>query len=234
MFDVLSVEDIPLSQSETGVFTLYLAGFPYNPREYLLTTENQLAFRFDQFDGLLDVTDRNGVKLTYSDTGIVSSVGQTIQFERDSLGRIKQIIDPAGNLLTYTYNDAGELVTFTDQVGLGSSYTYLADPAHYVDEVKQECGCGVPFVRTDYDAQGRLIGTTDALGHPATQSYDLLNNTEVVSDRLGNESTIVFDDRGNATSVTDAEDSTISQLYDANDNPLEITGPARTRSEENL
>jgi RHS repeat-associated protein len=225
VFDVLSVEDIPLSQSATGVFSLYLVGFPYNPQEYSLTTKDQLTYRYDQFDGLLDVTDRNGVQLTYSATGIVSSVGQSIQFQRDDLGRLTQILDPAGNPLTYTYDAAGDLVTFTNQVGLGSSYTYLADPAHYLAEMSEECGCGAPFIRTEYDPSGRLINTTDALGHAAPQSYDLANNTEIVADREGHETTLVFDDRGNILSQTDPLGATTTVTYDAADNQTSITDP---------
>ena len=70
---VLEVEDITLSQRSDGTFGLYLFDLPYNPSNYSLVSRDQVRYEYDQFDGLQQITDRNGVTLDYTDDGIFSS-----------------------------------------------------------------------------------------------------------------------------------------------------------------
>ena len=77
-------------------------GLPYNPahvffgNQYTLTTQEGIEYRIDAQSGDLNqVTDLNGNTLTYSDSGILSSTGKEVQFERDAQGRIVAVIDPA-------------------------------------------------------------------------------------------------------------------------------------------
>jgi YD repeat-containing protein len=221
VFDTLKVDDIPLSQTANGTFTLYLAGFPFNPTEYTLTTKDQLRYRYDQFGGILDITDRNDVVLTFTDTGIFSSVGESIQWLRDAQNRITQIIDPAGNSILYQYNDAGDLTSVADQVGNVTSMSYLADAPHYLDELIDPLGNLLS--RTEYDQNGRVDAVFDAFGNSITQTYDLDNNTEIIADRRGNETTFVFDDRGNITQEIDPLGNSTVRVYDGNDNEIQVT-----------
>ena len=188
VYDQLTVADTPLSQRDDGTYTHYLVNLPYNPSEYQLTTKDGLTYRYDQFTGLQDITDRNQNVLTYTADGITSSTGVAIQFHRDAQGRITEITDPAGNAIRYTYDAAGDLATVTNQTGDVTTYYYRADPPHYFDHYV--CPLCVPMVRTEYDQAGRVVGTYDVLGNPVTQTYDLANNTEIVADRLGNETTL--------------------------------------------
>ena len=221
VYDQLHVEDFPLSQRANGTFLLYLYGLPYNPSEYALTTKDGTVYRYDQFDGLIDITNRNDVVLTFSDSGIFSSVGESIQWTRDDQGRISQIVDPDGNPARYEYNAAGELVAHANQVNDTSTYSYLEEPAHYLARVT--CPLLTCVTRADFDEAGRVVASHNALGNPATQSYDLQNHTEIVADRLGNETTLVFDDRGNITTETDSLGHTTHYEYDANDNVTSVT-----------
>ncbi|QDU59615.1 tRNA3(Ser)-specific nuclease WapA precursor [Planctomycetes bacterium Pan216] len=226
VFHELSVDPVPLQQSADGTFALYLFGLNWNPSVYTLTTKDGTEYRYDQFNGLQTVTARTGVTLTYTDEGIFSSVGESILFERDALGRITAVIDPAGNRITYAYNGAGELVSVTDQESNVTSYSYLDDPLHYLDEViDDDCGCSstVPSIRNEYDEQGRISNTYDALGYSVTSEYDLANNTEIIGDRLGNETTLIFDDRGNIIQEIDPEGHSTSYTYDADGNELTVT-----------
>jgi YD repeat-containing protein len=137
VYDVLSVNDITLTQRPDGTFGLYLFGFPYNPDEYTLTTKDQRQYRIGQFSGLRDITDRNGVKLTFTDSGIISSVGKSIEWIRDSQGRITEIIDPAGNSIHYTYDASGDLPSMTDQENNTTSMTYFTDLRHYLNGITE-------------------------------------------------------------------------------------------------
>ena len=216
VYDQLTVEDTPLSQHDDGTYTHYLVNLPYNPSQYQLTTKDGVTYRYDQFSGLQDITDRNQNVLTYSAEAITSSTGVAIQFERDAQGRITHITDPAGNTIRYAYDAAGDLVAVEDQIGNRSTYGYLASPAHYL--TRNSCPSGVCIAGTEYDAAGRLTSLTDSLGQSATRQFDVLNNREIVSDLLGNETTLVFDARGNVLATTDPRGNTTQAEYDADDN----------------
>src|SRR5262249_43601301 len=125
VFDRLEVDDVALKKRTDGTFSIYLFGFNYNPSEYRLVTKDGISYRYNQFTDLVEITDRNSNKLTFTDAGIFASSGQSIQFIRDSLGRITQIIDPAGNAISYVYDAAGDLISTTDQVGNTTQYCYF-------------------------------------------------------------------------------------------------------------
>ncbi|MES2790039.1 MAG: putative Ig domain-containing protein [Planctomycetota bacterium] len=222
VFETLTVDDMALSKFPDGTFHLYFSAFNYNPSQYTLTARDQTVYRYDQFEGLQDVTDRNGNQLVYTDAGIFHSSGESIQFIRDEQGRIKEIVDPAGNSLYYTYDGRGDLVEFRNQENLGTNFDYYDEPAHYLKEVTSDCGC-TSYFRTEYDDDGRIIAIYDANGVPAAMSYDLENNTEIVGDREGNESILTYDDRGNIISVTDPMGATTSYTFDASNNQTSIT-----------
>ncbi|HSI83005.1 MAG TPA: putative Ig domain-containing protein, partial [Candidatus Methylacidiphilales bacterium] len=58
----LEAEDAALQINGPRV-SQYLTNFSYNPREYKLTSKDGTVYRYDQFDGLLDITNRLGVCL---------------------------------------------------------------------------------------------------------------------------------------------------------------------------
>jgi RHS repeat-associated protein len=225
----LEVESIPLRQNSDGTFKLYFGAFDYNPRVYTLITKDQVRYTYDQFDGLLSIQNRNDVRLTWTNTGVSSSVGESITWTRDALGRITQIIDPNGNPITYSYSPEGDLISVTDQLGNVTTMSYLPDRPHFLTQAVDSLG-NIDFTAT-FDASGRLHTLGDALGNNVTQTYDLANNQEVVSDRLGNESTLTYDDRGNVTSIVTPLGAVLGMTYDEDDNQTSVTDPlGRTTS----
>ena len=160
----LEVEPTSLSQQSDGTFTVYLFGLPYNPDSYTLVTRDQVRYTYDQFADmqLQSITSRNNVQLIFDDTGIHSSTGPEILWERDAQGRITSIIDPAGNRLHYRYDALGDLVEFENQIGDVTRMSYLTDPAHYLESVTDPHGQQVLLIH--YDADGRVSGVGDASG----------------------------------------------------------------------
>lgn len=240
-----------LAQNADGSVALFFLGLPYNPDTFILTTKDQVSYRYHERDGLLDVTDEAGNSLVFDEDRIVHSSGAQVLLERDDAGRITRIVAPDGTSWQYDYNLQGELVTVTDPAGLVTSFTYLADPVHYLDAVTDPLGR--VGVRYEYDADGRLAAIIDEDGNRSEQSWDLEGFSGTQSDFRGNVTTIYYNDRGNIvrqenpddgvveyeyadaanpdleTRVTDPLGYATTYQYDSNGNPTRITPPTGRR-----
>ena len=188
---------------------------------WTFTAQDGRAFTFDAQGKLLRMADRNGNTLTFTRTGIYHSSGRSVQFTRDGQDRITAITDPAGQQMVYAYDAAGNLATFTDRVQAVSSYTY--DAFHNLKNLIDPRG--VTPLRNDYDADGRLVRSTDATGKTIVYSHNVDGKVEAITDRLGHTTTHRYDERGNVLSTTDAKGGVTSFTYDANNNKLTQTDP---------
>ena len=160
--------------------------------------------------------------MTYTDTGIFSSTGDSITWTRDDLGRITSLTDPDGHIIAYDYDAHGDLIQVTDQVGNATSFTYRNNRAHFLDTLTDPLGDQA--IRTEYDETGRVTAIYDALGNSINQMFDLDNNREIIQDQLGNDTTLVYDDRGNILQEIDPLGHSIIHSYDENDNEIATTG----------
>lgn len=201
--DTLTVSPMPLQKDPNGNFAALLFGFPYNPDSYTLTTRDGVRYDHDQRAGLRKVIDRNGNTLDVRNDGIFSSAGPSIRFKRDNRGRIKEIVDPNGNSLLYRYDARGDLISFADQAGATTTYGYKADRAHFLETITDPMGRVV--LRAEFDADGRLTGTTDALGGRVRQDFDPGRFTGTITDANNHVTELVYDARGNIRSQTDPE-----------------------------
>jgi len=252
-YDNLSLANLgPLVtiRSDGSAATPGFIPFTYNPSTYYLRNKAGDTYQYDQNAGLIDITDRNGNTLTYSNGGIASSTGQSISFTRDSQGRITEIRDPEGKVIKYSYNALGELVGVTDRAGNTTTMEYKSRRPHYLSKVIDPLGRSAS--RTEYDDQGRIKRILDADGNALDLSYDPNARVQVVTDPLGNSTTRVFDVRGNVIkeidalggitertyfdsnllkSVTDPEGNTTSYSYDNRGNKLtETNGEGETKT----
>jgi RHS repeat-associated protein len=190
-----------------------------NPTVFQLTTAEGFTYVIDQTLGATSVADPNGNRLTINASGITSSAGQSVAFIRDAQGRITQIADALGNVLTYSYSGTGDLSTFVDRVGNTTTYSY--DTTHLLTNIVAPNG--EQAVKNVYDAQGRLVSTTDASGKTVNYTHALASNQEAVQDRLGNTTTYTYDQDGNITQTVDALGNVTSATYDSNDDQLTST-----------
>ncbi|MBD2168527.1 putative Ig domain-containing protein [Calothrix membranacea FACHB-236] len=223
VYDRLEVDYTPLTLRSDGSVGLFLFGFTYNPSQYRLITKDGITYRYDQHKGLLDITDKNGNKLTYTNAGIVSSTGQSITFQRDAQGRITEIIDPSGKSLKYNYDAKGDLIAFTDSTNNKTQFTYDTTQTHYLREITDPLGR--KGIRTEYDDQGRLIRLIDAEGNALDLSYSSGASSQTVKDPLGNTITRVFDVQGNVVQEVDALGGITQRTFDNNNNLLSETDP---------
>ena len=220
--DTLGVDDTIL-EKVGNEFRGFLFGFNYNPDEFTLTTKDGTAYRYSDATGLEQVTSISGAKLTFDASGITSSTGVSVRFLRDARGRIGEIDDPMGLALKYAYDAAGNMTSLTNQAGQSTTFTYLANPAHYLSTVTDPLGQQVYGVH--YDARGRLVSITDASGATEADSFDPNNLTETSTDALGNPSKLTYDVNGNILSEVDPLGNRNGFTYDANNNLVTSTDP---------
>ncbi|HEU4768602.1 MAG TPA: RHS repeat-associated core domain-containing protein [Pyrinomonadaceae bacterium] len=186
--------------------------------EYVLTLPTGEALLVNQQSGLRQITDTNNNIITVTNNGLIHSGGKSVNFIRDSSGRITQITDPSGATLVYNYDSAGDLVSFRDRENDQTSYTYnsshglltITDPA------------GKQPLRNEYDDTGRLVRQIDAFGKVINYGHDLNTRQEVVTDREGKTVVYEYNARGQVVRITSAA-GVITRTYNSRDNLLSET-----------
>jgi YD repeat-containing protein len=176
-----------------------LDGNPYDPTQFRMTLASGYSYVIDQKLGVTSVSDPNGNTLNINASGITSSTGVNVVFQRDSQGRITSINDLNGKTMSYAYNGA-DLASFTDRQGNQTTYGYAA--GDYLTSITLPNGAN--GLSNNYDSSGRLQSTADALNNAIAYNHDLTNHKETVTDRLGNATIYVYDQDGNITQTTDA------------------------------
>ena len=216
-----------LAAPDNGLFfsgdgNLYAGAFGgggvYDPTVFVLTDRFGTRYTLEVGVGLLELEDRNGNTLTFSDAGVVSSFGPGIDFNRDAQGRITSVVGPDGATVGYEYDANGDLQYVTDPNTNRTELTYHAD--HYLNEVVDPLGR--PIRTLEYDTGGRITAVIDGEGNRIEISADVGARQEVVTDAEGRLTTIsTFDERGNLVElneVFDATDHVTVFGYDDNDN----------------
>ncbi len=225
VFDKLETENSPLTIRSDGTVGAFLFSFlGYNPSQYKLTTKDGTVYNYDQNFGLIDVTDRNGNKLTFSDDGIVSSTGAEIDFIRDGQGRITEIIDPDGKSIKYSYDSNGDLIEVIDRTNNTTELVY-DDPnrQHFLTEIIDPLGRSA--TRTEYDENGQISKIIDANGNELNIAFNNATNSQTIRDPFGNNITRVFDAQGNVIQEVDQLGGITLRTYDEDNNLLSETDP---------
>jgi RHS repeat-associated protein len=191
----------------------------FDVQKYQLTTRAGYIYKLNQYFGIETITDPNGNTITYSDDGIVHSSGKSVDFVRDSQGRITSITDPKGNVVSYDYNATGDLISSTDEVGNVTTYTYNSD--HGLLDIIDPLGRTI--VKNIYNDDGRLIAQEDNDGIRTNFVHDLAGRQSTVTDRLGRVTNLYYDDEGNVTSQVDALNNVTTFTFDSEGNQLSKT-----------
>lgn len=225
----LTVDNADLFLDDAGEAYGFASSLAFNPADptfggrFLLTTQEGIAYEIDGATGDLRRTeDTNGNSLTFNHDGIISSTGQSIQFERDPQDRIVAVVDPAGNRVQYQYDSHGDLVDVTDREQNVTHFNYQQPShPHYLTEIVDPLGRS--GIRTEYDDSGRLIGMTDASDATVQLIHDSAHSTETVVDQLGNPTVYSYDANGNVIRTVDAEGGITENTYDGQNNMLTQT-----------
>lgn len=201
---------------ETGYYSN-----PVNPSRYKLTTQAGYEYYLSQGLGIEKVVDPNGHTLTYTSGGIFHSSGKAVTFERNSKGRITDVIAPNGTRLTYHYDGREDLERVIDRDESTTQYTY--NNAHGLLDIIDPLNR--PVLKNLYDDEGRLYAQEDGNGQIKTFDHDLDAKTSLVTDRDGRSTLLEYDERGlvqfETVLIGDGtynQDIVIAYSYDANGN----------------
>ncbi len=235
--DTLEVADTVLFKSGTQFFDF---SDPYNPDLYTFVTKEGVRYSIDEIEGLKKITDINGNTLTITPTGIVSSTGVALAFQRDAQNRITKITEPAPAVgkpgeLRYVYDANGNLTQFIDQAGQTTRYSYQqAQFPNYLTKIEDPLNR--PLSRNVFDAQGRLIGVCDANGDVATLNGcvritpNAASSLQTIVNARGFRTDLILDERGNVLTerrfLDGANFLDTVRTYNANNNMLTEKDPA--------
>ena len=187
----------------------------YEPRQVQLRTRGGRVFDLDLAAGVTRLEDSNGNELSITPAGISHSSGLEIAFERDASGRIERILDLAGNALSYTYGEAGDLVRFTDRLSRTTAFGYA--PGHLLESIRnfedQE------ILTAAYAGDGRIEQQCDALARCTRLEHDLDERTQRRIDPTEVAETWGYDDRGNILRYVDGLSGEWAWEYNGRDRP---------------
>jgi len=190
----------------------------FTATRFRLTTKDGTKFILDERLGLLRLEDLTGNTLVLNRdaqnrvTSIVSiqaapsgPITSTVTIHRDATGRVDYIRDPANQDLDYLYDAQGRLDSFTNRESNVTQFRYEnATFPNYLTKIIDPRG--ITALRSEFDADGKLIKQIDADGQETVfdRGINVTGRFEKVTDRLGHATTFYYDDRGNVTTKLDA------------------------------
>ncbi len=140
--------------------------------------------------------------------------------EYDSLGRRTKQTDPLNHSRSWSYDDAGNLVTATDPENEDwtRGYDALGRLARSTNPLDESTTYG-------FDDAGDQTTVTNPLSETTMTSFDAAGRRVKVTDPPGKETTYTYDADGNVTSVTDPNDLTTDFEYDFLNRQIKVTDP---------
>lgn len=195
--------------------------------------QGNLTSQTEGFNGAItQSTYDSSYNLVTSSTDALNNI---TQYSRDAKGNITAIINALGQTSTRSYNAAGLISQMVDANGLVTGYVY--NTAGLPDSITQTPANGAGITRITqliYDAAGQVIQSSSSPdGITLTMNYDANGRLIRVTDALGQTIEYSYDAAGNRTQ-TDSKAfdgalvSTLQQSYDAMDRLASLQQPHLT------
>ncbi|MEL6463312.1 MAG: hypothetical protein AAFQ91_34760, partial [Cyanobacteria bacterium J06621_15] len=108
----------------------------FNGAEFTLTAADGTQYLIDSKKGITEQIAPNGISLVYSDSGITSSTGETVQFVSNEEGLLKEIIAPDGTKVVYDYQDGNLVAARNLSTGKVQRYGYTNEVRSKKEEVR--------------------------------------------------------------------------------------------------
>lgn len=178
---------------------------------------------------IIDPLGRTGARTEYDDNGrlkqVVDAAGQQVELNYDPANSKQTVYDQLGNPTTYVYDERGNILTEIDAVGKVTTRTYdnnnnvLSETAT-ITENGQAKNLTTTYT---YDGKNNQLSRTNPLNQTDYYTYNSRGQLLTSTDALGHTTAYTFDNQGNVLSKKDATGYTISYTYDSFGNPLTIS-----------
>lgn len=226
----------------------YIQTTTYDPAGRVIQETDPLGaitrYEYDLLGQVITTTNALG----YQSVNAYDAVGRVIQtinergytatFVYDANDRVVATYDALGNVTRNTYDGAGRLIAVTDALSRTTTYTYDAngnrltetnprghttttvyDALNRAVEVIEPAGCcGMGTRFTTYDAAGRVVQETDALGYTRVITYDVVGRRSTERSPLGYTTVYTYDVADNLVSRQEPAGAVWRFEYDANGN----------------
>lgn len=197
-------------------------------------------YTYDQFGRVQGITDPLGATATreYNERGLITRIvhrdGTEETSSYDSYGRRVSATDSQGRTTRWTYD---EMSRVTKTVAPNGSVTLMdysdlpqgCSSCSLVHRPSRITGPDGQITEFLYDAEGRMLATTLAVGTSAsattTYSYDADDNLTSITDPLGNVTQFTYDDENRRLTKTDPSGRVTKWTYDERGNVLTIAVP---------
>ena len=180
--------------------------------EYVISTPQLDAWRFDTFGQITEITGKNGLPVEYAYdenhrlTGITSRSGASFAVEWDDNGHIELLTKPDGTSIQYRYS-GGFLEAVTDEEGHVTTYEY--DEAGRL--IQETNALGDAVFAAAYDDNDRAAEYSNATGD--TAKFEYCDGTVKYTDQRGNAKTYIIDAEYRITGVQYADGKSESRIY---------------------
>ncbi|WP_043819584.1 Ig-like domain repeat protein, partial [Delftia sp. RIT313] len=151
---------------------------------------------------------------------------QTTQYTYNTNGTLASERDALGFTRNYVYNTFREETQRTEATGTGTTSTLIQttyDRRGLTTGQVRDAGKLALTTAATYDAFGRQVSATDALGHTRTRSYDRLGREVSSTDSLWATLTTTYDAFSRIVTQVNAEGGTTSYAYDAQARTITVT-----------
>ena len=191
--EILGPTDVFNPNGSDQLFTDETETAVYNPPQVRLVLADGRKIDLDRDQGgITRVEDSNGNAMTISAYGIIHSCGRSITFTRDAEGRITRSPTRWGG--RSSISTIPEATTSPSSISSRNRTEFAYDARHNLLEIRDPLGRRP--LRTEYDADGRLIAMIDANGHRVEFSHNVGGREEFATDTRGNLVRFVYDELG--------------------------------------
>ncbi len=239
-----------LSLNAAGEAALFFVPVAWNPDTYILTDPEGTRYTYDQADGLLEIVDASGNRLTFAKEAIRHSAGPQVQLVRDSAGRVTEMAAPDGRTWRYRYDANGDLIEVKYPGDIVATLGYASARPHFLETIQDPLRG--PTLRTEYDENGRVTAVIDSAGNRREQTWEPNTFRGSFTDARGNVTRLTYDTRGNLirredplggittweyrdanhpnrqTAMVDPRGHRTTSRYDVRGNPVEHRTPIAT------